>query len=80
MSSRFKLDLIQASTKQIGADVANLRIKMDQVIKEGIKLANKIRTCTDELSGTLTTQCTALKYATANTIVYLFRRAQKEQA
>lgn len=62
------------STKETGADVALMRIKLDQVIKEAIKVAAKICSSTDAFPTVITTQFTNLKDATANTLAYFLRR------
>lgn len=62
--------MIRAISKETGVDVANVRLKLYQIIKKAVKVFEKIYTNSDALSASLTNLFENLKIATINTLNY----------
>lgn len=56
------------------SDVARIRVTLDQVIKEAIKVTDRIQNAIDSISTAIMDQFTTLKDATAQTFAWFFGR------
>ncbi|XP_060200196.1 GDSL esterase/lipase At1g29660-like [Lycium barbarum] len=62
-STLFQVDKIRDTTKETGTDVSKLRVKLDDVIKEAVKLSAKLQASVGAMPERLTTPLTEMKDA-----------------
>lgn len=75
ISIQFQMEKIKDVTKETSSAVARIRIKLDRVIKEAIKVVTNIQASGEGIAVSLATKFDNLKEAVAvNTICYLFRK------
>lgn len=74
LASHLQLEKAKDATKETGANVARIHLKLDQVIKQAIKVATKIHACSDSLCAVITNQFTNLKDAITNTLAYFLSK------
>lgn len=73
LATHLHLDKIKDTSKETKTDIAQLRVKLDQVIKEVTRLVAKSQATADTFSTTIVTRCTNLKDTTAKTLAYFFQ-------
>lgn len=64
------LEKVKSVSKEAGTDVAKIRLKLDQVIKESVKVATKIQASSDAVTTKISDHFENLKTATVNTLSY----------
>ncbi|KAF3657501.1 hypothetical protein FXO38_13661 [Capsicum annuum] len=65
LATHFYLDKTKDARKEINIDIARLRLRLDQVIKEATKIESKIHSTSDLLFSVITNQFTNPKDTTA---------------
>lgn len=77
LATHFKMDRVNESmekvwaiSKETGTDVANISLKLNQVIKKVIKVATEIQTSSEVVATSISNHFDNLKTATVNTLCY----------
>lgn len=78
-ATHFQVEKVRDATKETSANVPCVRFKLDQVVKEAIKIANKIHPSTDAISTTISIKFSEMKNATVNTIAYFLCRFEPHE-
>ena len=73
-STLFQIEKIRDTTKETGADVSRLRVKLDAIVKEAVKLSAKLQASVSAKPEHLTALLTEMKDAIVNTLAYFLRR------
>ncbi|KAG5581192.1 hypothetical protein H5410_051819 [Solanum commersonii] len=56
LSAHVKINVVKDITKETGADVAHIRLRFDQIVKEAIKIATKVQASSKSISTSLTSR------------------------
>lgn len=67
------LEKVTAITKETSTDVGKIRLQLIQIVKEAIKVGQKIQNSTDAMFMTLINLFENLKTSIVNTIYYFLR-------
>ncbi|KAF3649942.1 hypothetical protein FXO37_18718 [Capsicum annuum] len=72
LATHFQPNKIKDVTKKAKTNVAWLRVRLDQVLKEVTKITTKIQTIMGTLSATISTRFSNMKDVITQTLAYLF--------
>ncbi|KAH0773574.1 hypothetical protein KY290_010711 [Solanum tuberosum] len=56
LAAHFKIDNVKDVTKETGTDVARIRLRLDQIMKETIKIATKVQASSKAISTSLSSR------------------------
>ncbi|KAG5595695.1 hypothetical protein H5410_036927 [Solanum commersonii] len=56
LSAHFKINNVKDVTKETGIDVARIHLKLDQIVKEAIKIATKVQAGSKAISTSLSSR------------------------
>ncbi|KAH0720228.1 hypothetical protein KY284_005258 [Solanum tuberosum] len=56
LSAHVKINVVKDVTKETAADVARIRLRFDQIVKEAIKIATKVQASAKSISTSLTSR------------------------
>ncbi|KAK4726867.1 hypothetical protein R3W88_031784 [Solanum pinnatisectum] len=68
--AHFKIDNVKDVTKETSADVACIRLRLDQILKEAIKIAAKVQASSKAISTSLSSRFEEMSTAIVNTLTY----------
>ncbi|KAH0646563.1 hypothetical protein KY284_034447 [Solanum tuberosum] len=70
LSAHFKIDSVKDVTKETGLDVARIHLKLDQIVKEAIKIATKVQASSKAISTCLSSRFEEMSTGIVNTLTY----------
>ncbi|KAH0645120.1 hypothetical protein KY284_033004 [Solanum tuberosum] len=73
LAAHFKIDNVKDVFKESGVDVARIRLRLDQIVKEAIKIATKVQAGSKAISTSLSSRFEEMSTAKVNTLTYFLR-------
>ncbi|KAH0636150.1 hypothetical protein KY285_035895 [Solanum tuberosum] len=73
LAAHFKIDNVKDVSKETGADVAKIRLRLDQIVKESIKIATKVQAGSKAISISLSSRFEEMSIAIVNTLTYFLK-------
>ncbi|KAK4731241.1 hypothetical protein R3W88_024229 [Solanum pinnatisectum] len=73
LAAHFKIDNVNDVSKEIGADVAKISLRLDQILKEAIKIATKVQAGSKAISTSLSSKLEEMSTAIINSLTYFLR-------
>ncbi|KAG5581190.1 hypothetical protein H5410_051817 [Solanum commersonii] len=73
LASHFKIDDVKDITKETSVDVANIRLRIDNIVKEAIKIATNVQAGSKGIATSLTSRFEEMSTAIVNTLTYFMR-------
>uniref|UniRef100_M1DKC4 Uncharacterized protein n=1 Tax=Solanum tuberosum TaxID=4113 RepID=M1DKC4_SOLTU len=70
LATHLQMDKVKNFTREIGADVDRIRLKLDQVIKETVKIANMVQDTLTNIKTSITKKFEEISTAITNTLSY----------
>ncbi|KAG5631568.1 hypothetical protein H5410_003285 [Solanum commersonii] len=70
LSAHFKIDSVKDVTKETRVDIPRIRLKLDQIVKEAIKIATNVQASSKAISTFLSSRFKELSTAIVNTLTY----------
>ncbi|KAH0765357.1 hypothetical protein KY285_001228 [Solanum tuberosum] len=71
--AHYKIYNVKDVSKEIGADVARICLRLDQIVKEAIKIATKVQPVSKAISTSLSSKFEEMSTAIVNTLTYFLR-------
>uniref|UniRef100_M1BBD9 Uncharacterized protein n=1 Tax=Solanum tuberosum TaxID=4113 RepID=M1BBD9_SOLTU len=73
LAAHFKIDNVKDVSKETGADVAKICPRLDQIVKEAIKIATKVQAGSKAISSSLSSRFEEMSIAIVNTLTYFLK-------
>ncbi|KAG5590133.1 hypothetical protein H5410_040647 [Solanum commersonii] len=70
LSAHFKIDSVKDVTKETGVDVVRIHLRLDQIVKEAIKIATKVQAGSKAISTSLSSRFEEISTRIVNTLTY----------
>uniref|UniRef100_M1DQK8 Uncharacterized protein n=1 Tax=Solanum tuberosum TaxID=4113 RepID=M1DQK8_SOLTU len=71
--AHFKINSVKDVYKKTGDDVARIHLRLDQIVKETIKIATKVQAGSKAISTSLSSRFEEMSTALVNTLTYFLR-------